>query len=67
MNDRAMAAALTQVQGIERQARTHFAASGADLAERDHAEVTIRQAVALKKMLERWITARQCRAALTNQ
>ncbi len=66
MTDRQLAIALAEAQAIERASRAHWEATDRDdLAERDAALVTVRKAAELTRMLERWITARACRAALT--
>ncbi len=66
MNDRQLAIALAEAQAIERASRMHWQATALeDLAERDAALVTVRKSTELARMLERWITARACRAART--
>lgn len=65
MTDREIATARTQTAETERLARARLGALALDdLAERDAALVVIRQAVALEKVLERWMSARAMRAAL---
>jgi hypothetical protein len=65
MTDHELAAAYAQAVDIERLARAHWTATDRDdQAERDAALVTVRKATELGRMVERWITARACRAAM---
>jgi hypothetical protein len=66
MTDQELAIAWSQATEIERHARTHWRSTHVeDLPERDAALVTMRQAAALVRMVEQWMTARALRAALT--
>lgn len=66
MTDRELATVLVETTHLERRARAYWdGLDRDDQAERDAALVTVRHATALKRGLEQWITARACRAALT--
>ena len=62
MTDEALAARTVAVNAIELAARASLAASGDDLVERDAAQAVLRQAVALRRVLEQWIVTRATRA-----
>lgn len=65
LTDQALALLAEGAARTELAIRCHWEATPADdLAERDAALVAGRQATALRKMCERWITARVTRAAL---
>jgi hypothetical protein len=61
MSDARLAQILVAVTAIESAVRVELAATDAE--ERDAALVAVRQAIALRKPLERWIAARAIRAA----
>ena len=63
MTDRALASALDALGTIERDAREHLHGT-ADAAEREAALIAVRQSVALRKPLERWMAGRATRAQL---
>lgn len=64
MTDGELANAWAQATEIERHARAHWRSTHAqDLPERDAALVTMRQAAALVRMVEQWMTVRAVRAA----
>jgi hypothetical protein len=61
LSDARLAQMLVAVTAIESAVRVELAATEA--AERDAALVAVRQAIALRKPLERWIASRAIRAA----
>ena len=66
MDDVRLARAVEQVTALEQEAQAYLAGlRPADLAERDQALVVYRQARALRKPLETWITVRALRALTT--
>lgn len=66
MTDQALAMSLLSVQQLEATARRQWETT-ADIAEKDHALVAMRKAADLMRMLERWISARACRALLREE
>lgn len=65
LTDTALARLAEHAAQAELAIKGHWEATPADdMAERDAALVAGRQATALRKMCERWITARVTRAAL---
>lgn len=67
MTDREIADGRMQALEIERTARATWNATPVgDQAERDAALVAVRKSAELAAVLERWITARALRAALTS-
>jgi hypothetical protein len=62
MTDARLAEMLVSVQAIERDVRAAHGAAR-DKSEQDAALVAVRQVVALRKPLEKWIAVRACRAA----
>jgi hypothetical protein len=64
MTDARLAQAVVEVNAIEREVRAHLAGISRTSAEGRAAEVALRQAVALRKPLERWWGERALRAQL---
>lgn len=62
MTDADLVAGRADVKRIEGAARAQMDASAADRAERDAAHAVLRQAVALRRVLDEWIVGRACRA-----
>lgn len=67
MTDRDLGTALAGAVATESSVRAQWEAAvrSGDQAERDSALGTLREAIALKRSLERWITARSRRAVTT--
>jgi len=66
VTDRELATGLLETTHLAKRARATWDATAPDdQAERDAALITLRHATALTRSLEQWITARACRAALT--
>jgi hypothetical protein len=61
LTDGRIAEMLMTVNGIEREARQSLA-EAVDQDEKDAALIAVRQSVALRKPLEKWVTLRACRA-----
>lgn len=68
MTDRDLAAALVHAKTIEQQTRSYWDALGPTtphtLPERDASLVALRKVTELRVVLEQWMAARACRAAL---
>jgi len=62
MTDQELATRTVEVNQVELAARAQLAASSGDPVERDCAHATLRQAVALRRVLEQWIVTRATRA-----
>lgn len=62
MTDEELGQALLAVNKVERQARAHLNGT-ANPEEQRHAQIVLRQAVAIRKPIEKWIASRACRAA----
>lgn len=62
MTDRDIALGLEHVQAIEREARAELAKRDNAAEDRRHAEIVTRQAIGLRRALEKWVVSRTCRA-----
>jgi hypothetical protein len=63
MTDERLARSVMTLADLETAARAAFGA--ADPAEHEQAVSVVRQAIGLRRLLERWITMRACKAQTT--
>lgn len=62
MTTEQLAQALVAVNQVERHARAHLTAT-ANVDEQRHAQIVLRQAIALRKPIEQYLAVRACHAS----